>query len=538
MTEDHLLRRGAEQVRRVEMFMFNFPELRGLSLFTNLTSLSIMQQSLERIEGLEACAQLRHLWVVECRVRKMEGLGACGRLERLYLYGNAIRTVEGLDAAASSLNTLWLCDNDIEVVPDLGYLRELKELNLARNRVERCADATRECSKLVSLNVAANAIDSFKEVRRFGRLRALKELALSDPHWGTNPVCRLSNYHTFALCAVPRLAVLDTTPIAEETKALAEATAMKKTMFYEMRARHARRRADQAVAAAAKGEAYVIRELDRARVALDRAIRHTEKTLADAEEEKDLGFEASSRGNPARENEKPDPGADATISANDENASHDEKDDAETGDNTLTSSSRTLLASLESAKTSVLVECEATSRAFETCRSASRALADARDARARLELETGGNVRLEDGAPEAPWRDECAALARARFRGVGARLAGDDGPRVSGVRVVRVTRVHNRALRERFERAAARRARTRGWRRSGRRSGRGASSAKARARKARGEVRARRIAEARAPARARAEAGAEAPSRKRQRKTRLPKTLRTKRPEEARRKRL
>ena len=453
VTEDHLLRRGAEQVRRVEMFMFNFPELRGLSLFTNLTSLSIMQQSLERIEGLEACAQLRHLWVVECRVRKMEGLGACGRLERLYLYGNAIRTVEGLDAAASSLNTLWLCDNDIEVVPDLGYLRELKELNLARNRVERCADATRECSKLVSLNVAANAIDSFKEVRRFGRLRALKELALSDPHWGANPVCRLSNYHTFALCAVPRLAVLDTTPIAEETKALAEATAMKKTMFYEMRARHARRRADQAVAAAAKGEAYVIRELDRARVALDRAIRHTEKTLADAEEEKDGVFEAS-----PLENEKPDPGADATISANDENALHDEKDDAETGDNTLTSSSRTLLASLESAKTSVLVECEATTRAFETCRSASRALADARDARARLELETGGNVRLEDGAPEAPWRDECAALARARFRGVGARLAGDDGPRVSGVRVVRVTRVHNRALRERFERAAARRA--------------------------------------------------------------------------------
>ena len=240
------------------------------------------------------------------------------------------------------------------------------------------------------------------------------------------------------------------------------------------------------MAAAAKGEAYVIRELDRARVALDRAIRHTEKTLADAEEEKDGVFEAS-----PLENEKPDPGADATISANDENALHDEKDDAETGDNTLTSSSRTLLASLESAKTSVLVECEATTRAFETCRSASRALADARDARARLELETGGNVRLEDGAPEAPWRDECAALARARFRGVGARLAGDDGPRVSGVRVARVTRVHNRALRERFEaRGGEARGREAGGEAGGE-AGRGASSAKARARKARGEVRAR-----------------------------------------------
>ena len=423
VTEDHLLRRGAEQVRSVEMFMFNFPSLRGLSLFTNLTSLSIMQQSLERIEGLEACAQLQHLWVVECRVRKIEGLSSCARLERLYLYGNAIRVVEGLEHAASSLKTLWLCDNKIAVVPNLGYLTELRELNLARNEVEQCADALRECGKLVSLNVAANAIDSFKETAKFGRLRALKELALSDPHWGANPVCRLSNYQTVALTAVPRLAVLDTVPVADETKALAKATAMKKKMFYEMRARHARRRADEAVAAGARGKAYVMGELDRARVALDRAIRHTRRALLDAEEE----------------------GAKAEAT---------EISSVERANGALARR----LASLEAAKTSVLVEAEATTRAFETCRLASRALSDARDARARLELETGGNVRLEDGAPEAPWRDECAALVRARFRGVGARLAGDEGPRVSGVRVVRVTRVHNRALRERFERAAAARA--------------------------------------------------------------------------------
>ena len=456
-----MLRRGAEQVKRVEMFMFNYPELRGLSLFTNLTSLSIMQQSLERIEGLEACAQLRHLWVVESRVRKIEGLDACARLERLYLYGNAIRTIEGLTSVASSLRTLWLCDNQIEVVPDLGYLASLKELNLARNKIERCADATRACEKLVSLNVAANAVDSFREIGKFGRLRALRELALSDPHWGANPVCRLSNYRTFALCAVPRLAVLDAVPVADETKALAKATAMKKTMFYEMRARHARRRADQAVAAGARGKAYVIGELDRARIALDRAIRHTGQMLGDAEEQTPGGAEGSA----ARESppelagaekgtQSPADSSATTISVTIPEVTKRDDDAARESLGGL----RRLLAALEAAKTSVLTEAEATTRAFETCRLASRALSDARDARARLELETGGNVRLEDGAPEAPWRDECAALVRARFRGAGARLAGDDGPRVSGVRVTRVTRVHNRALRERFERAATRRA--------------------------------------------------------------------------------
>lgn len=47
---------------------------------------------------------------------------------------------------------------------------------------------------------------------------------------------------------------------------------------------------------------------------------------------------------------------------------------------------------------------------------------------------------------------------RSRFRGIGEKVAGDDAPRVSGLRVTRVTRITNRATRERFERAVVRRA--------------------------------------------------------------------------------
>ena len=192
---------------------------------------------------------------------------------------------------------------------------------------------------------------------------------------------------------------------------------MKKKMFYEMRLKHARRQAEAAVNEGAVGKDLVIGELEKARVALDRAIKSVTRTNDDDK------IESASPQSPS-----------ASLSQS------------------------PLLQKLNIAKTSILIETEATMKAFHTCRVLSRAMADERERRMMVELETGGNVRLEDGSPGKDWRDECAALVRARFRGTGARLAGDDGPRVSGLRVTRVTRITNRALRERYEKAVIARA--------------------------------------------------------------------------------
>jgi hypothetical protein len=87
---------------------------------------------------------------------------------------------------------------------------------------------------LTSVNLADNRIGSFKEIAAVARLPKLKELCFADPHWGDNPVSTLCNYQTYVLFTIPSLAVLDTLPLAEETKALAEATYMKKKMYYNM----------------------------------------------------------------------------------------------------------------------------------------------------------------------------------------------------------------------------------------------------------------------------------------------------------------
>eukprot|EP00736_Rhodelphis_marinus_P010350 Rmarinus@m.14060 len=63
-----------------------------------------------------------------------------------------------------------------------------------------------------------------------------------------------------------------------------------------------------------------------------------------------------------------------------------------------------------------------------------------------LELETGGNMRLEDGKTSEVWYTSCMDLVRSRFN-----EADFLGYGITDIKIVRVTRIHNRFLRNRFE---------------------------------------------------------------------------------------
>ena len=67
-------------------------------------------------------------------------------------------------------------------------------------------------------------------------------------------------------------------------------------------------------------------------------------------------------------------------------------------------------------------------------------------ARLVLELDTGGNIRLEDGKPSDIWHSSCVDLVNSRFNRAQFAPHG-----IVGINVRRVTRVHNRFLRNRFE---------------------------------------------------------------------------------------
>ena len=62
------------------------------------------------------------------------------------------------------------------------------------------------------------------------------------------------------------------------------------------------------------------------------------------------------------------------------------------------------------------------------------------------ELETGGNIRFEEGKPSDKWFSSCVDLVRSRFHSEQMKYFG-----IQGITVTRVTRIHNRFLRNRFE---------------------------------------------------------------------------------------
>lgn len=100
---------------------------------------------------------------------------------------------------------------------------------------------------LEELNIANNKVGNFKEVLNLNRLPSLKICTFQDPHYGENPLCNLCNYQTYVLYHLPNLVKLDTLSVSEDAKAFADATFMKKRMYYNMRIKTIQRNASNII---------------------------------------------------------------------------------------------------------------------------------------------------------------------------------------------------------------------------------------------------------------------------------------------------
>ena len=127
------------------------------------------------------------------------------------------------------------------MIEGLSELVQLESLLLASNQIERIGDSLDKLTKLKvelkidfadvkDFNIANNNIGSFQEISNLSRLPNLKSLALSDLHFGLNPICKLCNYQIYVLYHLQQLRYLDTLPVSEEAVSQAESTYMKKNM--------------------------------------------------------------------------------------------------------------------------------------------------------------------------------------------------------------------------------------------------------------------------------------------------------------------
>ncbi|XP_045436000.1 leucine-rich repeat-containing protein 9 isoform X2 [Pipistrellus kuhlii] len=412
---------------KLEMFFSGYPCIVGLSLFPNLTSLTIIAQDIKEISGLETCLQLKELWIAECYLEKIGGLRECKKLEKLYLYYNKISKIEGLEKLLK-LEVLWLNHNTIKNIEGLQTLKNLNDLNLAGNLISsigRCLDPNEQLEKL---NLSGNQICSFKDLTNLTRLRHLKDLCLNDPQYKTNPVCLLCNYSIHVLYHLPCLQRLDTYDVsAKPIKNLADTTAMKKIMYYNMRIKTVQRHLNEDLEKLTERKCK-LQKLPEERIKLLSFVKkNLERELAEL---KGFGKGQIERSNNNKVTE-------LEILKNSETVLEEPSFQQKilTKLNALNERVTFWNKKLDEIETNYCIE---TKRKKKTSGLLIPFLS--------MELETVGNIHFEEGTRSDDWFNSCYELILARFCSWDFRSYG-----ITGVKVKRVIKVNNRILRLKFE---------------------------------------------------------------------------------------
>ncbi|KAG8561130.1 hypothetical protein GDO81_015257 [Engystomops pustulosus] len=426
------IRKDGPETNTLEMFFSGYPRMVGLSYFPNLTNLTIVGQSIETICNLESCPLLEELWITECRITSTEGLQDCQHLKKLFLYHNSITAIEGLENL-KELEVLWLNNNQIEVIEGLDTLQNLKELNLAGNTICSIGSCLDPNVHLERLNLSGNKISSFKEITHLARLPNLKDLGLKDPQYSPNPVCLFCNYTTHVLYHIPQLQRLDTYDVShKQIKDLAESTVMKKLMYYNMRMKTVHRKLREE-----------LEKLEDLKIKLEQTPQDRIKRLSFYVKslEGDLlgdGLQASREKNISCDHI----GEQRSI----EESNSWEKEESKRSDSDLKKQIYQKLCALKERIQFWTQRMDKITTVYEKEVVRTEQSFDLLAQFLQTELETVGNVRFEEGTPSDSWFKSCYDLILSRFCASNFKTFG-----ITGVKINRIVRVHNRILRFRFE---------------------------------------------------------------------------------------
>lgn len=415
-----------QDVEVLEMFFSGFPRLIGLHHFPNMHTLTVIGQSVYALNGLTSLSRLKELWVAECNIQTIEGLSKCLALEKLYLYGNQISCIENLEMLGN-LVCLWLNNNKIKNIENLTNLVNLEELNLAENRIEKIGHALDSNLHLKELNLSGNPIFSLRDLTNLVRLPKLVSVSFKDPLYSQCPVSQLCNYSTHILFHLPSLQRLDTYDVtAKQLSELAYNTVQKKKMYYNMRVKTLRRNMAHHLKRLRQHMNNQLLALPHQRLrVIIFAIKEIERDMMDQHAVDDVAAHDS------------DPECEQNKGAGDSFAS--------------ASAMFIKLEALKNRKYHWERKCSEIEEYFEEMLARIHLSADLNIDRLVVELETGGNVRFEEGSSTDNWFSSCHDLVLSRFCATDFRAHG-----VVGMRIHHIFRIHNRILRSRFEKKLVR----------------------------------------------------------------------------------
>nr|XP_043908558.1 leucine-rich repeat-containing protein 9-like [Solea senegalensis] len=415
-------------ISSLEIFLSGFPRMVGLSFFPNLCQLTIVGQKITRIEGLDCCPLLQELWVAQCCLTSISGLEKCEELDKLYLYDNQIGEINNLESLIN-LEVLWLNNNRMCHIQGLSTLQNLKELNLADNSIEKIGHSLDHNVSLENLNLSGNKISSFKDLTQLACLPHLKVLTLNDPTSTPNPVCLLSNYATHVLYHMPDLQLLDTYDVSSmQIKEAAESTVVKKVMYYNMRARIARRNLAETQVQLMERKKVLLQLPEKYIRILSHALKNYECELPkvlDSVKKSTCMTEDEPKG----KNNVPKGSSDITV-----------------GEPAMEPTMQNKMEALRKRLTDWMRRLQEIESSYEQDLAQAKTMMDYTIQFLVMELESVGNIQLEEGCPTDPWFNSCCDLLLSSFSLSDYRVYS-----ITGIKIDRVIRIVNRALRLRFE---------------------------------------------------------------------------------------
>nr|CCA14486.1 conserved hypothetical protein [Albugo laibachii Nc14] len=386
-------------VTELDMFLGVWRCMKPVEHFAALKKLSIIAcPSINCVEGVEHCQQLEALCITECSLNEMPlTLAKCRNLRYLNLSANKISVMGECLLSLSNLEKLWLNDNQLSAIANMSELKNLKELWLCRNQLQRIDDSLEFNQDLIELNVADNRIYTFKTLSGLACLPKLTSFALQDAHFGSNYVCKYSNYQTYALYHLGEsLQYLDTMQISPRQKEFAERTMVKKKLFYNVEIKKARHQLQQRIAMLNKARSKDLRAIESILVDLQRH-RYDLWNCVDNEEAADDNAQINEKIRNIEAHEK------VVRRAHDDNQSRSKHTESQ----------------LERASKQQI-------------------------GRFMLEFDTGGNIKLEDGKGDEEWYQNVLNMI-----GPSANSTLSD-QKSDHVHVTRATRISNRYLKSRF----------------------------------------------------------------------------------------
>lgn len=124
-------------------------------------------------------------------------------MEELSLHQQELEKIELLDQCCRELKILYLQNNVISRIENLGRMKELNYLNLALNNVT-VIENLEGCENLRKLDLTVNFVGDLRTVNTLKGNRELKELYLTG-----NPCTKYDGYRAYVVHTLPMLEKLD-----------------------------------------------------------------------------------------------------------------------------------------------------------------------------------------------------------------------------------------------------------------------------------------------------------------------------------------